>query len=338
MTSVNTFLSRLSSWKQSTISSHLCLDLRPSAAYQTRQLVPSTNIPWQQLSSRCAELPPKNVPFALVQPAGQPEECSTWLQEHGWQCPWVFQEEELYEENNEEWQRAQERGWVGNTPPQKQWLLFQPCPFLAKHMATIESQLARRGDDTWHCLDIGCGSGRDVAWILSHSPRWRVSAYDSLKGAVDRTFKLAENMNVADRLNVTQAKVMADGAWKTFDEETEKRVLLQEQTKKERFAPGIPASQFLGEAKYDLVLTIRFLVRPLLLYLPSLLNKGGFLVISHFVDDGVHEYSQPRKDHRLQLHELRQLYGGMEDVEILVDTIEEIEDGRPVNSFILKKL
>ncbi|KAI8139127.1 S-adenosyl-L-methionine-dependent methyltransferase [Fennellomyces sp. T-0311] len=310
----------LSRWKQSPISNQLCLDLRSPQAYQLRHLAPSTNIPWHQLQLRCAELPPKNIPFAVIEPHDTPGECCRWLEDHGWQCPYVFQEDD-----DAFWTAAQRYIQPDPMPP-KPWLLFKPCPFLTQHMDWIEKKSGRT------CLDIGCGSGRDVAWLLSRG--WNVYALDSLKGAVERTQQLAQNMGVDDRLLAcVQAKIMADGKWKTFDEPAP-------DDKRAKFSPGIPASAFferLGSSKFDMILTIRFLVRSLLPQLPQLLNVGGYLVMSHFVEDGVHTYDQPRKDHRLQLGELATLYGSMQNMEVVVDVIEQIEDGRPVNSVIIKK-
>ncbi|KAI7879760.1 S-adenosyl-L-methionine-dependent methyltransferase [Lichtheimia hyalospora FSU 10163] len=314
----------LAQWKQSPI--RLCLDLRSASAYQVRHLVPSTHIPWQQLTQRCAELPPKNVPFAIVEPASCRGEWVPWLEERGWQCPWVFSDED-------------EELWTSDTtlveygPPSQRWLLFQPCPFLARQINDIESRL---NNDTRTCLDIGCGSGRDVAWLMA-SRGWHVYALDSSHGAVERTQALAQHMGVKDQLIKTmQAKVMAEGGWRSFDDEIEMNT-----SKEQQYSPGMPMDTFfrdkLGCHQFDMVVTIRFLVRSILAQLPDLLKPGGMLVISHFVDDGVHEYDQPRKSHRLQLGELAELYGQRNDLEILVDIIEEIEDGRPVNSIIVTK-
>ncbi|KAI7852760.1 hypothetical protein BDC45DRAFT_512475 [Circinella umbellata] len=328
----------LSRWKQSAISSHLCLDLRSPQAYQVRHLAPSTNIPWSQLSFRCAELPPKNIPFAVIEPSDQQvNSCSQWLSEHGWQCPYVFREDD-----DTFWTAAEQ--YSQPTTP-KPWLLFRPCPFLIQHIDWIEKQTKDH-----ICLDIGCGSGRDVAWLLSRQPLWKVYALDSLKGAVERTQQLTRNMGVHDRLiKCMQAKIMADGGWKTFDGDDENMAASissatrdrGNSNKAKRFSPGIPSDAFFKDklecGQFDLILTIRFLVRPLLPLLPKLLAVGGYLVISHFVEDGVHTYDQPRKDHRLQLGELAELYGSMDNVEVVTDVLEQIEDGRPINSVIIKK-
>ncbi|KAG0171724.1 hypothetical protein DFQ28_002431 [Apophysomyces sp. BC1034] len=323
--------SRLRAWKESA-SSHLCLDLRAITEYQARHFVPSTNIPWSQLRQRCAELPPKRLPFAVVEPADA-RGCASWLVEHGWQCPWVFWEGEC---NTPFWTDACEAGWAERETMTKQWLLFSPCPFLAANIDMIERDF---GNSKAQCLDIGCGSGRDTAWLLSRNRAWQITALDSLRGAVERTETLAAHLGSRDRLKVVQAKIMANGAWKDITRGQEEPVGLDPlEQKRQMFSPGVSTAEFFGAEQFDLVLTIRFLVRSLLPQLPQLLRVGGYLVISHFVEDGVHTYDQPRKEHRLALGELRELYESMGNMEVLVDIIEEIEDGRPVNSVVIRRM
>ncbi|KAI9318116.1 hypothetical protein BX666DRAFT_1934913 [Dichotomocladium elegans] len=325
-------------WKQSS-SKLLCLDLRSTAAFRARHLVPSTHIPWHQLHDRCAELPPKNVPFAVMEPADLDGKGVSWLEERGWQCPWVFRDDD-----DAVW-TADAAIVEHNALPARPTLMFSACPFLVKQMDMMEGGLQRKRT----CLDIGCGSGRDVAWLMATRDAWEVVAVDSIAGALKRTRALATHLGVEKQLLKTiQAKVMADGGWKALDEEgtssSSSSSQVEEESaasKAERFSPGIATQAFFESmdcpGQYDLVLTIRFLVRSLLPQLPDLLKPGGFALISHFVDDGLHVYDQPRKSHRLNLGELAALYGKREDVDVVVDVIEEIEDGRPVNSVIIRK-
>ncbi|KAF7730302.1 hypothetical protein EC973_002546 [Apophysomyces ossiformis] len=348
---MTTLFRQLRAWKESASSGHLCLDLRAITEYHARHFVPSTNIPWSQLRQRCAELPPKRLPFAVVEPLGH-RGCASWLIDQGWQCPWIFWEGDC---SSSFWAEACAAGWAEEAPektmtqpqqrPQRPWLLFSPCPFLEANMDRIEQDLAGRND--LRCLDIGCGSGRDTAWILSRARPWTITALDSLRGAVERTEALTAHLGSRDRLKVVQAKIMANGAWKDIkhvpsgEEEKEGKAgtgLDRLEQKRQRFSPGVSTTEFFGAEQFDLVLTIRFLVRSLLPQLPQLLRVGGYLVISHFVEDGVHTYDQPRKDHRLALGELRKLYESMENMQVLVDVIEEIEDGRPVNSVVIKRI
>lgn len=401
-------------WKSSfPPSPYLCLDLRTASAYVVRHFVPSTNIPGDELVDRWYELPPKQTPFAIVEPRGS-RDFAAWLVRKGWSVSWVLREEDeaVWREADEFGMLWTERGSAEvqredkvvnsiltireknpqcvldlSIPPQP-WLLFHPCPFLASNIVLIERSLALRypppqqfsstESRPWRCLDIGCGSGRDIAWLLSRGEaRWTATALDAWAGAVERTRALFESMRFGKRVEcLAQAKVMADGGWRlispaqrpaeTWQElngvdiiENTPPVLADTQrsninpnisatpmpSKKEIFSPGLPTSVFFSHLfpsnpscpTFDLILTIRFLSRPLLPHLSQLLAPGGFLLVSHFVDDPNYEYDTPRPEHRLRRGELAEIYGGLEGLEIVMDVVEEVEDGRPVNSVLVRR-
>ncbi|ORZ03051.1 S-adenosyl-L-methionine-dependent methyltransferase [Syncephalastrum racemosum] len=309
---------KLRAWKDT--SDLLCLDLRPLDEHQAKRLRSSTCIPWKDLSLRCAELPAKSVPFAVLIPFSN-HPALTWLPEHGWDCTWVFDASQP-----PFWEAAEMYGLVCRGPDEgPPALLFRPCPFLAAQLPLIQ---AAKNGTSLSCLDIGCGSGRDTAYLLTRG--WHVDAIDSLPNAVERTLQLATHMRVHAKLEAWQVKIMANGAWH------EQKNMREGIPKEERFAPGVPMDVYFSGKQYDLVLTIRFLVKTLLPDLPRLVKPGGYLLISHFVEDGS-EYRQPRKEHRVQLNELSSLYGAQKDLEVVIDVIEKIEDGRPVNSVLIRK-
>ncbi|KAI9032651.1 hypothetical protein CLU79DRAFT_727302 [Phycomyces nitens] len=330
---MTTLTDRLYGWKASQ-SNHLCLDLRQCDEYQQRRLVPSTNIPLDELCARGNELPPKQIPFAVVEPLGN-KGCSQWLVDNGWKCTWVFSEDE-----DGFWDTALDNYGTVNRPDAIQ-PLFCPSPLLSNHINDIEARLI----GSLKCLDVGCGAGRDIVWLLSRNDRWRVCAIDSLLACVQKTEAMGHAWNVSDRLTVAYAKVMADGRWKSKMDNSLQDVdgLDQLERKKARLAPGIPVDSFFAtlpepHPPFDLILTIRFLARSMLKQLPGLLKIGGYLAISQFVDHPAYDYKQPSKEHRLLVNEIHDLYIAMGNMEIMVDIIDEIEDGRPVNSVLLRRI
>lgn len=338
---------KLRSWVES--SNTLCLDLRSKIDFKACHLKSSTNIPLSQLSMRQSELPPKRLPFAVLEPLNA-QGCSSWLTEHGWDIPWVFWEGSI------QWKEISE--WTSSKDSTEQWLLFQPSPFLEKNIELIEETLP--SDRDWQCLDIGCGSGRDIGWILSRSTPWKASAFDALQGAMVRTDLLVRNLNVSQHMNIlAQAKLLNNGKWKLISnawwnnkkENVELQDSMDEITKRlemseleNRNQEELSFTEFYkslssdNNERFDLILNIRFLSRPFLHLVPDMLNVGGSFVISHFVHDEIHEYSHPKRSLRLELNEISDFYKNMSYMEVIKDVIEESEDGRPINSIIVRRI
>ncbi|KAJ2956414.1 hypothetical protein NQZ79_g7723 [Umbelopsis isabellina] len=283
-----------------------------------------------------------------------------WLFDRGWNCPWVFWEGD-FDQNVNLWTDLASLQLAESTCSDQSWLMFNPAPILEESIHWIERSLksdakGSESPEMLSCLDIGCGSGRDLAWLLSRkavdgSPIWRATAVDSSHGATNRTSAICENMGLSGQLDgALNAKVAANGLWRLLKRETPNLQVNSVAKKggKPTAAIGENTLDFFSETvqqqisgnippQHDLIITIRFLVRSILPRLPNLLKPGGYIIISHFVDHENYEYDQPRQDHRLEMNELRDLFSSLEGMSVVVDKIEQIEDGRPVNSIIIRK-
>jgi SAM-dependent methyltransferase len=267
---------------------------------------------------------------------------SQWLSERGWNCRWIFWEGDFVH-NADLWNDLRSLGIAEDNASNQSWLLFNPCPILETSIDLVETELRNVSSEPLSCLDIGCGSGRDLAWLLAR----KTVAIDSSEGAVQRTRIICKNMAMANQLiSGINAKVLVNGDWRLVEKGNPGLAVKDGQTA--RLMPGYPTMQFFTQEiqrllnhtiprQYDMIITIRFLARAILPQLPQLLKPGGFLIISHFVDHKDYTYDQPRPEHRLQVNELASLYGSMPGISIIVDKIEHVEDGRPVNSFIMRK-
>ncbi|GAB5585535.1 hypothetical protein Unana1_00435 [Umbelopsis nana] len=282
---------------------------------------------------------------------------SQWLQDRGWICPWVFWEGDFVN-NDRLWKDLETLGLAEAKVHDETWLMFSPCSILEQSIGSIEEELLKSRNpsashEAFSCLDIGCGSGRDLAWLLSRisttgSPLWQAAAVDASDGAVKRTRALCDDMGLSKQLlGSINAKILANGQWKLVEKGNPGLTTVNPK-KKSQFMPGHPTENFFSQIvqrdvnscipqQYDLIITIRFLVRSLLPQIPLLLKPGGYMILSHFVEHDQYTYDQPRLDHRLQVNELANLYGAMPGMTIIVDEIEEVEDGRPVNSVIVRK-
>ncbi|KAI8065930.1 hypothetical protein BC940DRAFT_334445 [Gongronella butleri] len=301
---------RLLSWQRSPFR-HLCLDTRPSAEFLQHHLWPSVNIPVDQLNKRMAELPPRNQPFALVTDDSADRDVAVdWLADHGWHPVMIFRPaleprfwaevDALYRDKKQNCDQKDD--FAGPA------LLFQPHAVLSDFLPLLRDTLHAgntEANSEVHVLDVGCGSGRDVMWLLAHQPNWHAAGVDTRDSARERFGLMTQQL-----------------------ENHEKRVCFV-QTKVGKTIEGLPRQQ------YDLVLMLRCLLRPFMDgALPTLVRPGGLFVISQFVDQGV--YTQPRQAQRLRIDEVDQ-WAQRANFNILVSRIETIEDGRPVHSAILQR-
>ncbi|CAG8634114.1 13117_t:CDS:1 [Funneliformis caledonium] len=325
----------------------LLLDLRSSHNHDACRIIPSTCIPLDDIKKHLFELPPKSLPFAVLEPHDHKGVAQKLLIDQGWKVPWIFVEgEELWKVSRELGILEEHANNNGNNTENESnlsnrhgWVLFQPSPFLMNNIDFIENSLKTLSSNhVFNCLDVACGSGRDVAWLSSRQTvDWRTTAIDAMSGALDRTRRLASRSGVLNKIQTVHVKIMTNGSVKKYQEfppgddvsgKVETRTKLDNSIKENQI-------EFLKK-KYDLVLSIRFLNREFLPTMANLVKPDGFLLISTFVNDGEHTYKNPQSNsHRLELGELDIKF--QKEFEVIKDEIELIEDGRPVNSFLARK-
>ena len=153
-------------------------------------------------------------------------------------------------------------------------------------------------------LDLACGAGRDTVYLGLHG--WQMTGVDYLPGAIKRTQQLAQQQQVA----VTS-------------------LLLDLEKDANPFADTRLATQ-----SFDLLCVARYLHRPLLPLLPTLLAPGGVLLYQTFMQ-GSEQFGSPRNpNYLLRPHELAQTFA---DLDIVLDEIEYLEDGRPLSAFMARR-
>ncbi len=148
-------------------------------------------------------------------------------------------------------------------------------------------------------LDVACGAGRDALHLARQG--WLVSAVDHSADALARLQLSAREHDVPVR------------SWCLDLEQDDSR---------------------LPEAPYDLLLVARYLHRPLFAQLRASVAPGGYLLYQTFMV-GCEQLGGPRRSaFLLQPGELAAAFSGFE---ILVDRVDRLADGRPVNSFIARR-
>ncbi|KAI9172924.1 hypothetical protein H9P43_007055 [Blastocladiella emersonii ATCC 22665] len=88
-------------------------------------------------------------------------------------------------------------------------LPFLPAPVLA---ATATQLFGAPGSPTpFRVLDLGCGAGRDLAYLLHHYPGCTAVAVDAWKGSIDRTRAVCSLLHFGDRVTLVRAKAGEQG-------------------------------------------------------------------------------------------------------------------------------
>ncbi|KAJ9082994.1 hypothetical protein DSO57_1039165 [Entomophthora muscae] len=262
-----------------------------------------------------------------------------FIQEKGWSVSHIFIGSSQF------WAEAEVIGASVPLPapylPLK--LLFSPAPFLSQWFEYIEETLAKSElplkSTVRTCIDVGCGSGRDLGWVGFLKTDWNLVGLDCVEKTLNRAQKLLKNLGVSrERVCFLQAKFLTSGGIQIFSGAS-KKVVSSTEDMLEIATKEISLNAL--SLKYDLVLCIRCLQRESFVHLRNLVRPGGFLLFSTFVDG----YSEYPYDHpsvesgmRLRRKELDESFGESFGFRVISDVIEVIEDGRPVNSFLAQKL
>ncbi len=179
--------------------------------------------------------------------------------------------------------------------------LWKPCSLLVEFFDLLENhQLSLPSPDGARpdVLDIACGGGRDA--IFMAKKRMNVIAIDHEAKVLKRAKSLAE----------------LSGAMLKFK------------------CCDIKKQGCLPDKAFDLITVVRYLNRETFPYLIESLKPGGYLLFQTFVE-GVEKFESPKNPNFiLKKGELAEVFSGFE---IIVDRIDELPDGRPVNSFIARK-
>ncbi|KAG0263779.1 hypothetical protein DFQ27_001604 [Actinomortierella ambigua] len=272
--------------------------------------------------------------------------------------------------------------------------LFKPNPWLAKTISTIELGLLKTrtssstGQDptTFRCLDLGCGAGRDMTYLVSRalnclqpnrsSPQWTTLGVDSFIGACEKSTTLAmttlsnseqehddqKKNKYSSRVSTLVAKVDSRTGvlWvdkmqlesttippvilpniRYYDPDFDQQCIAAlESSSSSTHPPSLPPTQLPRRtAPFDLIVMIRFLERNAMsLIVEHWLAPGGFLLLSHFVQDkDLPVYTKPGPHHRLQSKTEARDWLTRLGLKVVMDEISAIEDGRPVSNVLAQK-
>lgn len=174
--------------------------------------------------------------------------------------------------------------------------LWKPAPLIERFVTEFMPKLNITGGNG---LDIGCGAGRDLVYLAKHG--WIMTGIDHLSGALQRTQELAVH-------NQVSVSTLA------MDLETDENLL-----------------STLPKYSFDLIYGVRYLHRPLFPTIQQLLKPQGIFLYQTFME-GCELLGGPRNPKFLLKHgELAQTF---HHATILLDTVDYLNDGRPMSAFI----
>lgn len=200
-----------------------------------------------------------------------------------------------------EWNSA----WAASLQTTGQWevgtqsqRLWQPAPLIARFVAEFMPACAITPGNG---LDIGCGAGRDMVYLALQG--WQMTGIDYIPGALQRAQQLASSQ----QLSITTLQRDLETGQDPFGE----------------FADG----------QFDLICVARYLHRPLFAWMKRILKPGGVLIYQTFMQ-GAEQFGSPRNPNfLLKPGELATTFAGADR---LLDTVEYLDDGRPVSAFIAR--
>ncbi|QKI89100.1 methyltransferase domain-containing protein [Thiomicrorhabdus xiamenensis] len=275
------------------------LDLRSAADYQAGHLKESTLLPFESLFESLNQLPAAPAELFLVGDKDQIDTATLFLDAKGYEVKGslVFQNHE----DIEFWSQQLADFWCTGKESK---ILWKPSTLVQEFADNWLPELQGRMPEKQRplALDIGCGGGRDAVFLAKQ--RTQVLAIDKERRVLKRAKELAH----------------ASGAQLQF-----KCCDLKQESCIPEEVKGRP---------FDIILGVRYLNRELLPQLKNQLAPGGYFLWQTFVDIGEPIESPKNPNFLLKQGELQQVFSGFE---MIVDRIQRLDDGRPLNTFIARK-
>ncbi len=180
--------------------------------------------------------------------------------------------------------------------------LWQPAAIVKKFILGYSLDCKNKSG-----LDLACGSGRDSVYMSMNG--FSMTAVDYLPEALQKLSDLAKRCEQTVKTVQLDLEAVGQKQYHSlFDNLT---------------------------GHYGCVVVVRYLHRPGLAYLKSLIDIGGYIVYQTFMR-GCEKFGRPKKTKFLL--EPGELANHFFDFDILVDEVECLADGRPTNCFIAKRI
>lgn len=276
------------------------IDCRTQDDFIEAHLIDSTSIPCGELFERMHELPQRHIHLTLYGDKDSLITAITFLTEKGYTITKVA----LWPSDDTlSRKRISIESGIRSKP------LWSPASIIKRftqdYLPKLQTQTLEKKPLVG--LDIACGSGRDMVYLAQQGIQ--MMGVDYHQDALARAQRLAHSCQV-DIKTIQQDLEASDGLINGFQ------------------SPYFEPSQF------DLICVLRYLHRPLLPVIDTLLAPGGVIIYQTFME-GCETISSP-KNPRFLL-KVKELSKAFSHYTIWLDEIEFLRDSRPVSAFIAQK-
>ncbi|KAJ9468782.1 hypothetical protein DIPPA_34674 [Diplonema papillatum] len=265
------------------------VDVRSMEAYSRGHLPGSGWLPGCEVKDRMYELPETAVKLLLVaENAEEGEALVKVLRDARWDAVGCL------------WEVASRRlGLEGIATGNARRRLWKPSPVLEEFAGTVESELNALKTGPFEACDVGCGHGRDLAFLASRG--WRVSGADNRAVLLEHARDLC--LRETDQKEPNPCRTVAEDLYKSWPFESD---------------------------SFDLLVVVRFRIRPVLEHVKAAIRPGGYLVYSYFADANM-----PKNG--IAYDDVKQFFCDSGDFEVVIDRETTIPDGRKLNDFIARR-
>lgn len=274
------------------------VDLRSCDEFYLCHLNRSANLPWPAIQQRLNELPKPGSELILVGLSNQLVLAKQWLK-----AKQYLISDEILVKNAQKYPLPPEfyskvKGFLPESEMVKSSSESEILWSPSSLVAYLSNHKKRFYSRGATAIDLGCGGGRDAVYLSIQ--QWLVTAVEHKRSVIQRAENLAENLN----------------------------------QKMEFLCCDLTSAACLDKRQFDLVLGVRFLDRASFPKIKQMVKPGGYIAWQTF-SEGCEAYGSPKNPNFiLKAGELAETFN---DFEVVLDRIESLEDGRPVNSFIARR-
>lgn len=188
-------------------------------------------------------------------------------------------------------------------------ILFEPSELAKIIVKKFDKTEERNNADPITLLDLGCGAGRDIAWIARNAPpTWLLTGIDNLYSIINRARLLVKDMSLHNQSATNQkhippqksaiesivwAQVNTDGSMQALKHEIEGSKanhgiaipsVLKEGQRNNSVSEHLSAfaKDHLPHSTFDILFLVRFFPLALLQHLPALSHIESWIAISQF--------------------------------------------------------